>query len=686
MLKRSGRLATALIAIFLLTDGLSVRAADDDLKVSRAQVDYTARTLTVSVSNLDNPRHLTAPRVWLGGSTVPVVGSTVNPVAHTGTLTIGLPNPVPVGSFLLEVSWGKDRNDDNHTFEVALGVTGPQGPLGPMGPGGATGPAGAPGAVGPQGPKGDQGAIGAQGPQGSKGDQGAIGAQGPQGLKGDQGAIGAQGPQGSKGDQGVQGPQGLKGDQGVQGPQGLKGDQGVQGPQGLKGDQGVQGPQGLKGDQGVQGPQGLKGDQGIQGPQGLKGDQGIQGPQGLKGDQGVQGPQGETGPTGPQGATGLKGDTGATGNPGADGLGFTFKGEWNASDSYVQNDVVSYQGTSFAALMAITSPAPPDQSPASWGVIAKKGDTGATGAQGPIGPVGPQGRVGATGPQGIQGVPGTNGTNGTNGADGTGVTVVGEPAGIHCANGGSAVTDGTGHVSYVCDGKPGAKGDTGATGPQGPAGPAANSGRVYRWNVFNTFDNIQAGFLFGNSPAMFGGVAPNLWTDGGALASQISDNKEIQRTLFTQKGYPGTSALVYANTHYQLSSTDGQVVVVMFRVKNTTNAAITWSPTFWFSAYGPFAEFASAAVNGVSVFSTTAAAATSGASTIVTVPIAANQISTVIFVSTSGFPGTTTATAAGGLPVYFRATVMGFTNGGLALPAGLVFLDDLDTATGTWGQ
>jgi hypothetical protein len=29
---------------------------------------------------------------------------------------------------------------------------------------------------------------------------------------------------------------------------------------------------------------------------------------------------------------------------------------------------------------------------------------------------------------------------------------------------------------------------------------------------------------------------------------------------------------------------------------------------------------------------------------------------------------------------------MGFLNGSLALPAGLVFLDDLDTATGGWGQ
>ena len=591
MLKRSSRLAAALIAIFLLTDGLSVRAADDDLKVSRAQVDYTARTLTVSVSNLDNPRHLTAPRVWLGGSTAPVIGSTVNSVTHTGTLTIGLPSPVPVGSFLLEVSWGKDRNDDSHTFEVALGVTGPQGPQGPTGPGGATGPAGVLGAVGPQGPKGDQGAIGAQGPQG------------------------------------------------------------------------------------------LKGDQGVQGPQGIKGDQGTQG---LKGDQGVQGPQGETGPTGPQGATGLKGDIGATGNPGADGLGFTFKGEWNASDSYVLNDVVSYQGTSFAALMAIASPTPPDQSPASWGLIAKKGDTGAAGAQGPIGPVGPQGPVGGAGPQGLQGVPGTNGTNGANG---TGVTVVGEPAGVHCANGGSAVTDGTGHVSYVCDGAPGPKG---ATGPQGPAGPPANSGRVYRWNVFNTYDNIAAGFLLGNNPAMFGGVTPQQWTDGKAIASQVSDDKEIQRTLFTQKGYPGTSALVYANTHFQLSSTDGQIVVVMFRVKNTTNASINWSPTFWYSTYGPFGEFASAAVNGVSMFSTTAASATSGSSTLVTFPIAANQISTVIFVSTSGWPGTTSATfttpapAAAVLSIHFRATVMGLTN--LALPAGLIFLDDLDTATGTWGQ
>ena len=660
MLKRSSRLAAALIAIFLLTDGLSVRAADDDLKVSRAQVDYTARTLTVSVSNLDNPRHLTAPRVWLGGSTAPVIGSTVNSVTHTGTLTIGLPSPVPVGSFLLEVSWGKDRNDDSHTFEVALGVTGPQGPQGPTGPGGATGPAGVPGAVGPQGPKGYQGAIGAQGPQGLKGDQGA---QGSQGIKGDQGT------------------QGLNGDQGVQGPQGPKGDQGVQGPQGIKGDQGTQG---LKGDQGVQGPQGETGATGAQGATGLKGDTGAQGLQGLKGDQGVQGPQGETGPTGPQGATGLKGDIGATGNPGADGLGFTFKGEWNASDSYVLNDVVSYQGTSFAALMAIASPTPPDQSPASWGLIAKKGDTGAAGAQGPIGPVGPQGPVGGAGPQGLQGVPGTNGTNGANG---TGVTVVGEPAGVHCANGGSAVTDGTGHVSYVCDGAPGPKG---ATGPQGPAGPPANSGRVYRWNVFNTYDNIAAGFLLGNNPAMFGGVTPQQWTDGKAIASQVSDDKEIQRTLFTQKGYPGTSALVYANTHFQLSSTDGQIVVAMFRVKNTTSASINWSPTFWYSTYGPFGEFASAAVNGVSMFSTTAASATSGSSTLVTFPIAANQISTVIFVSTSGWPGTTSATfttpapASAVLSIHFRATVMGLTN--LALPAGLIFLDDLDTATGTWGQ
>lgn len=88
---------------------------------------------------------------------------------------------------------------------------------------------------------------------------GLRGPQGPagiQGLKGDKGDVGPIGP---KGDIGLTGPQGI---QGPVGPQGLKGDTGGQG---IQGDVGPVGPQGI---QGIQGPSGPQGQQGIQGPVG----------------------------------------------------------------------------------------------------------------------------------------------------------------------------------------------------------------------------------------------------------------------------------------------------------------------------------------------------------------------------------------------------------------------------------
>lgn len=218
MTKRLGWTVPLVLAGCLFAASSSARADDDAIQVTRAQVDYAARTLTATVTQLDSPKHLTAPRVWLAGSPLTVTAFGVNSSTHTGTLTVTLPNPVPVGSFLLEVSWGKDRDDDHHTFEVALGVIGPQGPQGPQGAAGsagATGPSGSVGAVGPTGPQG------LAGPSGAKGDTGAAGPQGPtglQGLKGDIGATGAPGPQGNTGLTGAVGQDGLTGPVGPAGP------------------------------------------------------------------------------------------------------------------------------------------------------------------------------------------------------------------------------------------------------------------------------------------------------------------------------------------------------------------------------------------------------------------------------------------------------------------------------------
>jgi hypothetical protein len=127
-----------LVSLFLLAVSHQAKAEDNHLKVTQVQVDYTAKKLTITVSGLDEAKHLAAPKVRLAGSPLTVLNSSVNNSAHTGVLTAGLPSPVPTGSFLLEVKWGRDRDDTEHTFTLALGLVGPTGPPGPQGPAGAS--------------------------------------------------------------------------------------------------------------------------------------------------------------------------------------------------------------------------------------------------------------------------------------------------------------------------------------------------------------------------------------------------------------------------------------------------------------------------------------------------------------------------------------------------------------------
>ncbi len=134
------------------------RKPDERIKVTQVMTDYVAKTVTIGVEDLDSIQHLAAPKVRLAGSPLSVLNSTVNNTAHTGVLTAGLPSPVPTGSFLLEVKWGHDRDDAEHTFSLALGLAGPTGPPGPQGPQGATGAQGPQGVQGPQGPQGPAGA------------------------------------------------------------------------------------------------------------------------------------------------------------------------------------------------------------------------------------------------------------------------------------------------------------------------------------------------------------------------------------------------------------------------------------------------------------------------------------------------------------------------------------------------
>ena len=356
---------------------------------------------------------------------------------------------------------------------LALGATGVQGPQGIPGPQGPTGPAGA----SIQGPAGPAGVQGPQGPAGSPGlvykgaydpthnyvvgdvvllsgssyvstfnsNHGNTPGQVPSAwgiltAQGPAGATGAAGPQGPTGAQGSIGPTGPAGATGPQGQQGVPGQAGAQGPIGA---QGPAGPQGSIGPQGPAGPIGLT----FQGPYdpahnyaladavlyngsgyvsliannhgntpnqspaawtlfasaGGTGPQGPTGPPGAIGPIGPQGPQGSTGPQGPQGPAG----------PAGQGLNLT--GTWSAINSYSIGDVVAYNGSSYASLVAANHGQTPDTSPAYWMLLAARGPAGATGTAGPQGPAGAPGATGSQGPTGPQGPAGPTGAAGAPG-------------------------------------------------------------------------------------------------------------------------------------------------------------------------------------------------------------------------------------------------------------------------------
>src|SRR5438270_8241095 len=178
---------------------------------------------------------------------------------------------------------------------------------------------------------------------------------------------------------------------------------------------------------------------------------GAQGPQGPTGSQGTQGLQGPQGPTGPTGLVGPQGPAGP--------VGVLNRGSWSPATSYQENDTVSYNGSSWMALLPSLAAAPNPTNPA-WQLLAAKGINnqgvwvqtinyhvddavtdggqfwlavapnigsqpstingnwqliaaqGSQGSAGPVGPSGPQGAVGPAGPGGPQGSSGPTGSQG----------------------------------------------------------------------------------------------------------------------------------------------------------------------------------------------------------------------------------------------------------------------------------
>jgi hypothetical protein len=160
-----------------------------------------------------------------------------------------------------------------------------------------------------------------------------------------------------------------------------------------------------------------------------------------------------------------------------------------------------------------------------------------------------------------------------------------------------------------------------------------------------------------------------------ALPCPLCQPQDFWRAFFTKRGYGGTEALVWSENWYYASSTNGRMVNVMFRVRNTTPNAINWTMRFWYTSYVGWAEQASLTLNGASTWNANNNCDGPPGCGIaaITNTIPASRISTIMVIASSGVPSTNVRT------VYLH-----FVQNSMALPSGLEYVDDLETTQGDW--
>lgn len=108
--------------------------------------------------------------------------------------------------------------------------------------------------------------------------------------------------------------------------------------------------------------------------------------------------KGDIGPQGPQGPQGIQGIPGI-GN-------VVYKGQYYNLSSYSQNDIVTYDGSTWYSKINYNLGAVPSVSPNQWGLFVSKGAQGLMGVKGDKGDkgdIGPQGPTGLTGLTGVRG-------------------------------------------------------------------------------------------------------------------------------------------------------------------------------------------------------------------------------------------------------------------------------------------
>lgn len=296
-----------------------------------------------------------------------------------------------------------------------------------------------------------------------------------------------------------------------------------------------------------------------------------------------------------------------------------WRGAWQTSYAYVNNDVVSQSGNSYICVTAHTSGTfSTDLAASKWNLVAQKGDTGNTGSTGSTGAAatiavgsvttGSAGssatvtNAGSTSaatfnftiPRGDTGATGSTGSTGSTGAAATiavGSTTTGNAgtsASVTNAGSSSAAT-----LNFTIPrGDTGATGSTGATGPQGPAGEVSGTpstsvdNSIARWDGTggNAIDDTTAWTINDSDLATAGGEL-NM-ADNNLRRANLIDYGEVTNALGSVSGSTAidltagnsVTATIGGTTSFSISnstSADEQSGFVLY-LTNAGSATVNW--------------------------------------------------------------------------------------------------------------
>jgi hypothetical protein len=195
---------------------------------------------------------------------------------------------------------------------------------------------------------------------------------------------------------------------------------------------------------------------------------------------------------------------------------------------------------------------------------------------------------------------------------------------------------------------------------------------VFRYNIWHCYQNGPVGWYQGNNPAPFGNRHPSQWGDDNTWAHDMHPEIKYLKRLFNKEMYGSSDGItVCAESFHMCHSTDDKRCGAITRIRNTKSSNVNIRINWTFSGWCGWGNRASTALNKGNVWGGCCHGICTRDDNY---NIVGGKINTLAWVAGGSHPY--------GHYNHFRTTMLSFNN--FNLPDGLEFVDDLDTATGTW--